>query len=298
MNGKGCNWMKVRLISSLILVSVGMVPGRLIQPVAAKEIMIGVKVRHSTNLDDPINVSTLDPAVEVELLERTIQIRIYTSLPTAPLDYKQLESDPGKYLLTSGLGSVVIWQGEYVIVTHNHWGNELDQAEYVQFLDWKGRLLRTLGRNKIMNLILYSDPGTLVLYDPTATWVSKGHLGDDRSVAAGDIVTIAHMDLINPGQVELIQAIVMGQHQENGQSVIGVQVMDDEMIVSGDSGGGIWLHGELIGNTWAVENTRDQAGSSNSGLIAQLPTISIEVQEEDDDSTIEPIFISSDPQMW
>lgn len=298
MNDKGCNWMKVRLISSLILVSVGMVPGRLIQPVAAKQIMIGAMVSRSTNLDVPINVSTLDPEIEAELLGRTVQIRIYTSLPTTPLDYKKLESDPGKYLLTGGLGSVVIWQGEYVIVTHNHWGNEIEQAEYVQFLDWKGKLLRTLVRDKFMNLILYSDPGTLVMYDPTATWVSKGHLGDHRSVAAGDIVTIAHQDLIILSQVELIQAIVMDQHQENGRSVIGVQVMGDEMIVSGDSGGGVWLEGELIGNIWAVEDSRDQAASSKSGLIAQLPTISIAVQEEEADSATDPIFITSDPQMW
>ena len=149
-----------------------------------------------------------------------------------------------------------------------------------------------------MSLILYSDPGTLVLYDPTATWVSAGHLGDEQSVVVGDIVTIAHQDLVNSGKVDLMQAEVVGLHDSDGLTVLGVAVMENGKIIGGDSGGGVWMDGELIGNTWAVEKSAGQTVSSGSGLIALLPEITFENQDDVAEIPDAHLYNSSDPIMY
>lgn len=298
MDSRTGKWVKMRLVSSLLLVSIGLIPGKAYQSVAAKEISVETPVGSAAILNNAQPVSALNPEAEAELLERTVQIKIYTSLPAAELIRIQPKSDPKRYLLSTGLGSLVVWQGKYVVVTHNHWGNVLQTAEYVEIQNWQGKPLRTMAMDKFMSLILYRDPGTLVLYDPTATWVSAGHLAEDQRSAIGKIVTIAHQDPVNRGEVALMQAKVVENHQNNGLSVIGVKVLGNGIIIGGDSGGGVWLEGELIGNTWAIEYDGDEASPSDSGLIAQLPKISIDQQDEVTSVPMAPIPNSTEPQMW
>lgn len=297
MNGKADKWVKVKLWSSLLLMSIGTLGCKLYQPVVANEISIEAQVEYTAIVNDPQPIPAPNSQVEDELLERTVQIKMYSPLP-AEEPMSKPESDPQQYLVTHGLGSLVVWQGKYVVVTHNHWGDGLNQAEYVQIYDWQDKLLRTMGKDKFMSLILYSDPGTLVIYDPTATWVSAGHLGDEQSVVAGDIVTIAHQDLVNPGKVDLMQAEVVGLQNSDGLTVLGVVVMDNGKIIGGDSGGGVWMDGELIGNTWAVEKSAGQTVSSGSGLIALLPEITFENQDDVAEIPGAPLYNSSDPIMY
>jgi hypothetical protein len=223
--------------------------------------------------------SNRDTEIVKALMKVTIQIKMYTALPgKRPTKVKWGNKD-GSYLLTSGLGSMVAWQGRNVILTHNHWGEALEEADYVDILDSDGMLLCELGKDALLSLVLYSDPGTLVLYNPKGPWLPSGNVAENENVENGDIVMIAHQDKANPGKVNIMQAKVVNQRGKDGSIILGVAA-ENGTIIPGDSGGGIWLDGKLVGNTWAIEKNRDQAGSLEIGLVAGLPSISIEIPEE------------------
>jgi len=294
MNGRVSKWVKVRSIGALLLVSIGTFAYKVYQPVAAKVVSIEVQPVQGAILNDPQPVAALDSQVDAELLQWTVQIRLYTSLPVSEPADGQPDSNVRSYHLASGLGSLVVWQGRNVIVTHNHWGDALSEAEHVQIHDAYGNLLIKLGIDQLKDLILYSDHGTLVLYNPIGLGISASSLEEAQSVDVGDFVTIAHQDPDHPGQVDLLQAKVVNHCQNEGLSVLQVAAVDNETIVSGDSGGGVWSEGELVGNTWAMVVEGDQADSSDVGLVAPLPGISLQIQNDGVDNPIAPIVDASE----
>jgi len=213
-------------------------------------------------------VGPIEPDVAKGILHNTVQIRLF-----APLrECEQSGCGSQGYVMAQGLGSVVIWQGATLIVTHNHWGEMLADAEYIRILDAQGNQLRELGMEEFSNLILYRDPGTLVFAAP-AGLPAAASLDKHIQVQIGDVVTLVHQAADDPDRVELLQARVVRNKNYKGQPVFKLALAGEGQIIPGDSGGGIWLNGALVGNMWSSYiNTIKFPFSAEISLAAPLPS--------------------------
>jgi hypothetical protein len=161
------------------------------------------------------------------------------------------EDGLGHYIMEHGLGTLVNWQGRTVILTNNHWGDMLNDAETVEILDAAGSLLVELSLKDFKDLILYGDPGTLILSAPGELPAAVEDLQSNLNPAIGDVVTVARQDPTNRDRVGLLQARIAKIQMYQGLPVYKLAVLDHDLLIPGDSGGGIWLNGRLVGNNWA-----------------------------------------------
>ncbi len=236
----------------------------------------------------PVQIeSRIDPEIAESILHNTVQLRLFAQVQV------NNQSDRGyqSYVMAQGLGSLVVWHGGTVIVTHNHWGTILSEAEYVQIMDAKGYLLYRLGMVDFLRLIIYRDPGTLVLAAPAGI-TSDIRLARADSTSVGDLVTLVHQAADNPDHVEVLQAQVARSKNYKGQSVYMLKLANGAQIIPGDSGGGIWLDGKLVGNIWASYlNLFKLPFSPNTSLFAPLPTILLAgVLDDEVGSLVQPSY--------
>ncbi len=230
-------------------------------------------------------VEAVDPEIAQAILEYTFQIRLFAPLPVEG----QADASNQAYVMAQGLGSLVSWQGANVIVTHNHWGGMLASAEYAHILDAQGNLLLKLGMAEFKDLVLYTDPGTLVLAAP-AGLPAAITIDEEVAPAAGDVVILVHQSTTDPNQLDLLQAQVVKHQEYKGQLVYKLALVDDGQIIPGDSGGGIWLNGQLVGNMWAsyFETVR-LPFSAETSLAASLPYFqSADTNNSESVSLVEP----------
>jgi hypothetical protein len=234
--------------------------------------LIMVQVLCSVGSTKAQPVTTIDPTAEETILDSTVQIKLFAPLPAD--EAGQPDSGYKSYVMAKGLGTLVNWQGDKVFVTHNHWGDMLKDAEYVTIQDAYGSLLQKMALIEFTSLIRYSDPGTLILAAPSGLPGIVADLGNDISVVSGDMLNIVRQDPGNPELVDVVQARMLRMKDYKGEPVIKLAIMDDGMIIPGDSGGGNWHDGKLVGNTWAsFVNTIKLPNAPETSLAAPLPTI-------------------------
>lgn len=208
----------------------------------------------------------VDPALEAYILDASVQIRMF--VPCAPL---QVHSNAGEYIMAAGLGTFSSLNGETVIVTHNHWGTALPEAAFVRFYDaWERQELELSGAD-FRALIREQDAGTLILSSPQPLVASHAKslvtMGEVGKVTSGSILVVAHQDPEQNGKVALQDARLDSLTRYENLPIFKARILDGQPIISGDSGGGIWLDGQLVGNMWgcATENRCE------IGYVAQLP---------------------------
>lgn len=217
-------------------------------------------------------VTPIDPTTEEYILNRTLQIRLFAPLQTAENESSAPDNGNKSYVMAQGLGTLVRWQGEKVIVTHNHWGEMLQAAEYVTIHDAHGMRLLKVALNEFTSLVRYSDPGTLVLDVPAGLPAEAANLGEDAPVVSGDILNVVRQDPHNPNQLIVAQARMLRIKDYKGQPVYKLAILDNTVIIPGDSGGGNWLNGKLVGNTWASYiDTLKLPNAPETSLVAPLP---------------------------
>jgi hypothetical protein len=241
--------------------------------------LVMVQILGSVHLTKAEVVNPIDPIVEEYILDRTVQIRLFA--PLAANEVGQSDHVIRSYVMAKGLGTLVDMNGERVIVTHNHWGEMLKDAEYVTLHDADGNQLIKLGMSEFTNLIRYSDPGTLIVEAPTGLPSAIAKMSDDITMQPGEIISVARQDPANPDQVEVVQARMLRMKNYKGQSVYKLAILDNGVIVPGDSGGGIWSNGKLVGNTWAsFLNTIKFPNSPETSLAAPLPSLNLQAAEK------------------
>jgi len=225
-------------------------------------------------------VEPIDPATEDSILSTTLQIKLFAPLPSTEIEAEGSEILSKSYVMAKGLGTLVRWQGERVIVTHNHWGDMLKNAEYVTIHDAYNKLLVKLALNEFTSLIRYSDPGTLILAAPSGLPAEAAELGNDMTVVSGDILNVVRQNPDDPDQVEVVQARMIRIKDYKGQPVIKLAILDEVEIIPGDSGGGNWHEGKLVGNTWAsFINTIKLPNSPETSLASPLPLSYLQASE-------------------
>jgi hypothetical protein len=184
------------------------------------------------------------------LLKATVQINLY-----APLGENSREK-----LYATGLGTLILAGGERLIITHDHWGPVLDGVTKARFGSADNQVLLELDGPAFLALIRYRDGGTMVLAAPEILVIRRPSLprlqpvvaGDGATVQPGDIVTVAYRLPADARQsVSTFEALVLSLQIKEGQPVWRLQSTHGEQVISGDSGGGIWKDGRLVGNLWA-----------------------------------------------
>jgi hypothetical protein len=179
-------------------------------------------------------------------------------------------SENGEMVVERGLGSLIQAGSETLIITHDHWDG-LEETGKVQFLDAGGKLLVEVSGDEFRGLIRYHDGGTLLLSTPPEIRpeyqallaarsngkandpITAGQLGDAASVQVGALVTVAYRSGEGRNRVSLMPARVIEIIEMEGKAALKLQSMDGAVILPGDSGGGIWLDGRLVGNMWLTE---------------------------------------------
>jgi len=180
-----------------------------------------------------------------------------------------------KYALVQGLGTLVQYQGTPYLVTHNHWGDVLQDLTSVELRDAENKLVKVIFGKEFKRLIYYQDAGTLVLYLPEG-WpvgIALASLATGSHLKVGDIVQVAYRENPERKKVTILEAVVQNVSQYEGLSIYEIHSLYGQTLKPGDSGGGVWFDGELVANNWAVITTSaSQATSGIAGLPAKTYT--------------------------
>jgi hypothetical protein len=188
---------------------------------------------------------------QAKILGATLQIEI-----SVPVDAN------GEWIAKAkGLGSLV-WDGEKnLLVTHNHWGEVLQEKSVVVFYDAKGRMVKTMSGFEFIRLRCYLDAGSLILRSPLEGMEQAQNViaGDPLQVQAGDIVLVAQREDPERKEATLVEAEVESVTTIQGVPVFRLKGLGGRPVQTGDSGGGVWRDGKLVGNLWntiMAESTR------------------------------------------
>jgi len=211
-----------------------------------------------TGLLDQFATDTSSPD---SILAATIQIIAFPA---------QQPDENGQTVYERGLGSLIQVDNEILLVSHDHW-NFLADIARVQFLGADSSLLAEITGEEFRSLIRFHDQGSLLLAIPTeldpaylsllasrsgqpaAHRILPGRLADPQALQVGQIVSIAYRVGENRSQVGTKQAAVVELFEVEGLPAFRLQSLDGSVILPGDSGGGIWLDGQLVGNMWMSE---------------------------------------------
>jgi hypothetical protein len=200
------------------------------------------------------------------------------ALPIPPDEYRAI-ARPDSYVAAEGLGTLVYKGGEPLIVTHDHWSGLDSQLGIVHIRNGHGQLLVEMQMLQFKGLIKYRDGGTMILSAPEeiATRLRSGnmlaHSLEDPNLTAGDEVSLVYRQRNGEPGVAMMQAEVESIGRKQGLPVLRLSTPEGKPIVGGDSGGGVWLKGNLAGNTWTtimVENSLTGASRQTNTSIAAL----------------------------
>lgn len=211
--------------------------------------------------------TTIDPAFAATILRTTVQIKLY--IPKQDL---QTYSIPRAYILADSLGTLAKWQGETVIVTHNHWDSMLNEAEFVLILDSQGNITHELSGIDFRALVRYQNTGTMILAAPACQvegcYPYLADIGDQEDVAPGDFVVFVHQAAVEDYRLASHPAQVAALSQYKATGVFKLRSLEGQKIIAGDSGGGIWFDGRLVGNIWGRFNVQ----GGEAGYAARFPS--------------------------
>ena len=171
---------------------------------------------------------------------------------------------------------------DFFILTHDHWTLLNLNLYKVQFHTVENVLLLEVGGEAFQQLIRYRDGGTMVLDAPEELRLNlmATEVGNGRSVQKNDTLLIAYRQP-NSNTIGVAAMRVKNLRLYQGRPVYRLSSLSGATIVGGNSGGGVWVDGQLVGNMWTT--TMEIEGSwlmgsvgtatsqTNQGLAARLP---------------------------
>jgi len=205
----------------------------------------------------------VSPQAQAKVLSSTLQITIYSLVqpenaphglqPGAQVKERIVQGQG--YTIGRGLGTVIEASGERLILTHDHWKQLISSADLVEFSDAAGMLLAAISGSQFRRLLRYQDPGTAILTAPAGVNLPPAMLEDCAQVTSGDQVLLARRNPERIEQVQVIAARLSGTRELQGENAWTLETIDGTLS-PGDSGGGVWLNGKVIGNNWAVDQIK------------------------------------------
>jgi hypothetical protein len=161
---------------------------------------------------------------------------------------------PDGVFLGYEMATLVQYQGATYLVTHNHYGEMLQDTNIVQFRDAQNHKIQSMYGSEFKSLIVYQDPGTLVLRAPDGLTdaLTPVSLDYQPQLQPGDIVQVAYRGGSKRQQVNIVDAVVEEITVSGVTPVYRLRSLDGQLLSAGDSGGGVWYEGSLVGNTWSI----------------------------------------------
>ena len=189
---------------------------------------------------------------------------------TLLIDVIAIQSDVAS--IEHSVGTLVQYQGEMYVLTHNHFSYLLDDMNTVALRDANNRTIRLVFGSEFKSWIVYQDPGTMVLRAPDFLVDVLTPAQLEIHPHLGDFVQLAHRGGPNQDKIEILTAVIEEINTYENTSVYILRSQNGQYIVPGDSGGGVWVNGALIANNWAIilkSSITSTSGSHNSALEIQ-----------------------------
>ena len=165
-------------------------------------------------------------------------------LPIPPDEYRPI-AQPESYVIAEGLGTLVKMNGRTLLITHDHWSQLTADLGDVQFRDAAGVLLAEMDLYQFKRLIVGRDKGTMVLVAPNSLQdlvIVPTKVG----VTENDGLLLVHRQ---KGQV-VVSSV---QRVETGlKDGVAVWRLQGQAVENGDSGGGVWVNGQLVATMWTT----------------------------------------------
>jgi hypothetical protein len=203
---------------------------------------------------------------KAEILDASVQIS--TSIFLKPAGESQTDSKTsGNKIIANGIGSLILDHGKTLLVTHNHWGQALQDASLVELRDADNAPLLRMFGFEFKEHILFQDAGTMILEapqellasDPAAVGVTgagdlrvPGKAGNAEMVKAGGMVQVTFHQGPDRQQIDILNAEVVAHDLFKGLAITQLRSLDGQPLMQGDSGGGVWFQGSLVANTWTT----------------------------------------------
>jgi hypothetical protein len=206
---------------------------------------------------------SLAEAEKQQILSATVQILVF---PSEGIEYER------------GIGTLFRYGSGTFILTHNHW-SMLTVSAKVEFHNEKDQLLLTISGAEFLELVDYRDRGSIILKTPS-TLPSQGAvtISDFPDLTESDQLTVVHRNSSDHNQLDMMFVKVVRVMTDTGTSTINIIPLNQEEIIPGDSGGGLWYDGQLVGNMWAFYHETKKGFLNLTspkeiqvGIVAQLP---------------------------
>lgn len=160
--------------------------------------------------------------------------------------------------INHGLGTLVAVGGRTLIVTHDHY-SEIDTAVAdAMVTDYSGREV-ALPIGEFRKLIRYRNNGVMVL-DAPAGLPPGAPLGDGVAIEPGRVVRLVHRQP-ETGALSVVDAVVETWIEYQGIPSYTLRNVNGEIVAPGNSGGGVWAEGRLVGGIHRTILTRGAADS-------------------------------------
>jgi hypothetical protein len=193
--------------------------------------------------------------------------------------------------LAMGMGTLVEGEGEPVIITHDHWGHPFSELMLVEFRSTSDELLLEMNGPAFAELVRYQDGGTLIFAAPQGLVSGQVTAPSPASPVAGapavgDVVLVIRQRPDNQDLATVLAAEVSATGRREGNPVYELRSLDGQPIVPGDSGGGVFLNGRLVGNLWSTEmatgkrylgflTVSSEQATTNMSTVAALPLTAV-----------------------
>ncbi len=161
--------------------------------------------------------------------------------------------------INHGLGTLVVVDGRTLVVTHDHY-SEIDAAVAEAIVtDYSGREV-ALPIAEFRKLIRYRNNGIIVLEAPSGL-PPGAPLGDGVAIEAGSVARLVHRDPATHA-LSVVEAVVETWITYQGIPSYTLRNVNGEVVAPGNSGGGVWAGGRLVGVIQRTILTADGAGDA------------------------------------
>jgi hypothetical protein len=223
----------------------------------------------------------IDPAARQNILDATVQITLFAPV-LDEIGQPELTEVNGEhkmqYLIGEGLGTLVNKDGNLVIVTHDHW-TLVEHMTIATFANVQGEVLLTVTAVQFQQMIQYQDGGTMILALEERLLGTAVSSSTNQTIERNNVLLLAYRQPTT-GQVDVVPVMIDEMKLFQERPSYYLRSLHNEVVVGGNSGGGLFVDGELVGNMWialVVQEVRRDTGiavgpeqQTNLSIAAQL----------------------------
>jgi len=226
------------------------------------------------NLAGPVQAydNHIDEATKQQILDATVKITLFAPMLDKAGNQKIIEVNgkmQGQITVSEGLGTLVRAGGETLIITHDHWSILTVKLDKVQFHSASNELLLELDWSTFFSLYSYRDGGTLVFVAPDQLSVQMSAVelaGENVSLRKDDALLVAYWQPESSQHIGVEPVVVETTEQYKDLPTIKMESVNGKVVSHGNSGGGVFLNGQLVGNMWETIVRRHLVDGEDTGV--------------------------------